>query len=130
MDSTEIPVVGAVILRDGVVLCARRAEGGPQGGLWEFPGGKVEPDESPTEALVREIREELGCEIAVGQEVTTTVHRYEVATIVLTTYWCDLVTGEPEPVEHAEVRWLRPEALGELKWAPADLPAVAAIRSR
>ena len=60
----QIDVVGAVIVRDGRILCARRGAGGAQAGLWEFPGGKVEVGESPARALVREIREELGCTIA------------------------------------------------------------------
>lgn len=98
-------------------------------GLWEFPGGKVEPDESPREALVREIEEELGCTIAVGEEITRTTHAYDFATIVLTTFWCALLDGEPEPEssEHHELRWLPPAELSSLDWAPADIPAIEII---
>ncbi|MDO5502509.1 MAG: (deoxy)nucleoside triphosphate pyrophosphohydrolase, partial [Actinomycetia bacterium] len=123
----EIAVVGAVIVRDGLILCARRGGTGPMAGLWEFPGGKVEPDESPLEALVREIEEELGCAISVGNEVTTTTHAYNFATITLTTYWSEIVSGEPEPTEHAEIRWLAPADLSTLDWAAADIPAIAII---
>lgn len=123
----EIPVVGAVIVRDGRILCARRGGDGPMAELWEFPGGKIEAGESPQEALVREIREELGCEIAVGDEVTTTTHAYDFATIVLTTFWCQLLSGEADPTEHVEVRWVEPSRLAGLTWAPADIPAVEII---
>ena len=70
--SKQINVVGAVIVRDGLILCAQRGPGGNLAGMWEFPGGKIEPGESPRDALVREIDEELRCEVVVGDEVTTT----------------------------------------------------------
>ena len=98
--------------------------------MWEFPGGKVEPGESPRDALVREISEELGCRIRVGEELTTTTYAYEFATVTLTTYWCDLESGEPAPSEHAELRWLGPADLDQLHWAPADLPSVEILQSR
>lgn len=123
----QIFVVGAVIVRDGDVLCARRGPDGQLPGLWEFPGGKVEADESPRQALTREIEEELDCEIAVGEEVTTTTYHYDFATIVLATFWCELISGTPTLTEHAEVRWLPPSRLTELEWAPADIPAVEMI---
>lgn len=123
----SLEVVGAVIMRDGRVLCARRGPGGETGGLWEFPGGKVEAPESPREALVREIREELGCEIEVGEHLTTTVHAYAAITISLATYRCTLAGGEPAPTEHTELRWVAPRDLPSLDWAPADLPAVGLL---
>lgn len=84
--TTSITVVGAVIVRVGLVLCARRGSGMSQEGLWEFPGGKVEPGEEPTEALVREIREELGCGIRVLEPVTTTTHAYDFGAVTLSTF--------------------------------------------
>jgi len=119
----EVVVVGAVIVVDGLILCTQRGTG-PLAGLWEFPGGKIEPGESPQEALVREIREELGCAIMVGDEVTTTRHEYDFATIVLTTFICSLEDGDPVLTEHAEAQWLPSARLTELEWAPADLPTV------
>ncbi len=68
----QIDVVGAVIVNDGLVLCAQRGPHGTLAGLWEFPGGKIEPDETARDALEREIAEELGCDVEVGNEVTTT----------------------------------------------------------
>ena len=125
-----VEVVGAVIERDGLVLCARRGPGGETGGLWELPGGKVEPGETPETALAREIAEELGCRVVVGAHVTTTVHEYDAVVVALATYLCELVGGEPAPTEHAELRWLAPGGLPGLAWAPADIPAVELIAAR
>lgn len=124
----HINVVGAVIVRDGLVLCAQRGQRGSLPGLWEFPGGKIEPEETAREALEREIDEELQCVVDVGAEVTTTSHEYDFGVVNLTTFYCRLVDGEPVLTEHESVTWLPPEALGELPWAPADIPAVDQIR--
>ena len=126
-DVRRIEVVGAVIVRDGLVLCTRRGPGDLEGS-WEFPGGKREPDESATDALVREIREELGCLVTVGERVLTTEHEYEAFAVALTTFYCTLAEGEPTLSEHTEAAWLPPERLAELDWAPADLSAVAEVR--
>ncbi len=120
-----VEVVGAVIVRDGRILCAQRGSDAALGGKWEFPGGKVEQGEPPRDALVRELTEELLCEVVVGEVVTTTIHEYEFATISLTTFMCELLAGEPMLTEHQAVVWLAPEDLHTLDWAPADLPAVA-----
>lgn len=123
----QIAVVGAVVIDDGRVLCAQRGPAGSLAGMWEFPGGKIEPGETPREALEREIVEELRCRVAVGDEVATTVHEYEFGVVTLTSFYCELVGGAPQLTEHAEVRWIEPEALDSVEWAPADLPAVHAI---
>lgn len=123
----QIDVVGAVIVRDGLVLCAQRGAGGALAGRWEFPGGKVESGESPRAALRREIEEELGCTVRVGDEVTTTAHAYDFGEVRLTTYRCEVVAGTPAPTEHAEIRWLTPGELERLAWAPADVPAVRLV---
>lgn len=120
----KISVVGAVVLKDGNVLCAQRGEAGALPGLWEFPGGKVEPGESPRQALEREIDEELECVVKVGDLLTTTNHEYDFGVVSLTTFYCDLIAGTPVLTEHAEVRWLPLDRLTEIEWAPADLPAV------
>lgn len=123
----HVEVVGAVIVRDGLILCAQRGLSGALGGMWEFPGGKIEPGESPRDALMRELREELDCVIQVGDKVTTTTHEYDFATITLTTFWCELMSGDPVLTEHEDVVWLAPKDLSTLHWAPADVPAVDLI---
>jgi 8-oxo-dGTP diphosphatase len=122
-----IEVVGAVIVRGGLVYCVQRGPEGSLPGMWEFPGGKVEPGEDEVTALTREIREELLCEVKVGNKVTTTAYDYDFGAVRLTTYYCDLVAGEPSLTEHAAERWLQPEQLTKLAWAPADVPAVVEI---
>lgn len=125
----HIDVVGAVIVRDHLVMCAQRGPDGSLPGLWEFPGGKIEEGESPVAALRREIAEELACEVRVGEPVTTTTHEYEFGIVTLSTFYCELVSGRPTRTEHAEVRWVAPELLDSLEWAPADIPAVRLIRA-
>ena len=126
----SIEVVGAVIVREGNVLCTQRGGNGPLAGKWEFPGGKVEHGEAPRDALTREIREELRCTISVGEELVTTTHDDDFATIILTTFYCSIVDGHPTLTEHTEMRWVAAHALGALDWAPADIPAVTLIEER
>jgi 8-oxo-dGTP diphosphatase len=125
----QIRVVGAVIVRDGHILCAQRGAGTALAGLWEFPGGKVEPGESAHAALAREVAEELECVVEIDEELTTTTHAYDFGDVTLTTFWCQLLRGEPALTEHAEVRWVAPGELYGLHWAPADVPAVDLIVS-
>lgn len=96
-------------------------------GLWEFPGGKVEDGESPAEALEREIAEELGCRIQAGAVIGTGRARSGGLEIRLDVLEARLVEGEPEPREHAAIRWEPGEALPALAWAPADVPVVPAV---
>lgn len=126
----EIHVVGAVIISDGLVMCVQRGPERDLPGLWEFPGGKIEPRESSNAALVREVQEELGCVVEVGPEVTTTTHEYEFGVVILTTFYCRLVDGLPTLTEHASIKWLRPDELDSIPWTPADVPAVQIIRAK
>lgn len=126
----QINVVGAVIVRDGEVLCAQRGPGGALAGMWEFPGGKIEAAETPREALRREIVEELECQVTTGEQVAATTYEYDFGVVTLTTFYCELVdAATPTLTEHAEVRWLKPETLHQLDWAPADIPAVQRIQA-
>jgi 8-oxo-dGTP diphosphatase len=123
----QIDVVGAVIRRDGLILCAQRGPSGSLPGMWEFPGGKIEPGETPRQALEREIVEELDCRVSVGKQVASTSYMYDFGTVKLTTFYCELLEGIPILLEHESVVWLAPSALRTLDWAPADIPAVDAI---
>ena len=125
----QINVVGAVITRDGLVMCAQRGYDGNLPGLWEFPGGKIEPGESKRAALMREITEELGCTVEVVRDVTTTTYEYEFGEVTLTTFYCRLMAGTPTLTEHLSIKWLRPDELDTIEWAPADIPSVALIRA-
>lgn len=122
-------MVGAVITRDGLVLCAQRGPNGNLPGMWEFPGGKIEPGEHPREALAREIHEELACTVDIGDEIVTTTHEYDFGVVTLTTYYCEISDGEPANTEHAALIWLSPDELTTIEWAPADIPAIERIRA-
>lgn len=123
----RINVTGAVLIDGDKVLAARRGPGKALPGYWEFPGGKIEPGETPEESLSRELQEELLCEAAIGQHITTTEHEYDFGIVILSTYFCELVKGEPQLTEHEEIRWLSASELHTLEWAPADIPAVDII---
>jgi 8-oxo-dGTP diphosphatase len=126
----HITVVGAVILKNGQIFACKRGPNMSLAGLWEFPGGKVEVGESAPEALKREIEEELGCTIQVGEFVTTTDHQYDFGIVSLTTYLCEIIQGAPTLTEHSEERWLDPNDLHTVEWAPADVPAVELLVSK
>lgn len=122
-----IPVVGAALLRDGRVLAARRTSPPEAAGRWEFPGGKVDPGETPEQALVREIAEELGCTIEVtgwlaGEQRLGTAY-------VLTVATARIVSGEPQPQphEHDQVRWLGAADLHDVDWLEGDRPFLAEL---
>lgn len=119
-----IQVVGAVIEENGLILCAKRGNTKTLANLWEFPGGKIEKGETPQEALSREITEEMGCQVVIGELVETTKHEYDFGIVDLTTFKCTLLKGRPTLTEHAEIRWLEPRELLSVEWAPADIPAV------
>jgi 8-oxo-dGTP diphosphatase len=119
-------VVGAAIVRDGRLLAARRTTPRAAAGRWELPGGKVEPGEAPEDALVREVREELGCGVVIerwldGEQVIGAMH-------VLRAAVCRIVDGRPQPgVDHDRLRWLDPARVGEVDWLGPDRPFLAQI---
>ncbi|UIZ92924.1 (deoxy)nucleoside triphosphate pyrophosphohydrolase [Corynebacterium sp. CNCTC7651] len=124
----QIDVVGAVLVKDGLVLAAQRGPGMSMAGMWEFPGGRIEPGETPEESLARELLEELGIRVEVGNHVVTTSHEYDFGIVNLSTYYCTLLDVTPAAVEHAEIRWVAPADLGNLEWAPADVEAVGMLQ--
>ncbi|QYA32375.1 (deoxy)nucleoside triphosphate pyrophosphohydrolase [Macrococcus psychrotolerans] len=122
-----IKVVGAVIVKDGKILCAQRNEHTSLPLMWEFPGGKIEGNETSEEALIRELMEEMQCEISVGKKIVTTVHEYDFATIELTTFYAEMLNDQIVLEEHVDMKWLTPSELDTIKWAPADVEAVKKI---
>jgi 8-oxo-dGTP diphosphatase len=119
-------VVGAAILRDGRVLSARRSRPEALAGGWEFPGGKVEAGESEREALVRECREELGVGIVCTGRLPG--EWWLSSALVLKVFLAELVDGEPAAGDsHDELRWLDRDAVFDVDWLPADLPAAVAV---
>ncbi|NGP45698.1 (deoxy)nucleoside triphosphate pyrophosphohydrolase [Bacillaceae bacterium SIJ1] len=128
----EMHVVGAVIVReeDDAVLCAQRSEKMSMPLLWEFPGGKVEAGETFETALTREIQEELGCYIAVGEKIAMSTIEKEASRITLHTFACRLVSGQPQAYEHKEVRWVKRQELNKLEWPELDLETVGWLIKR
>ncbi len=126
---TAIHVVGAALIERGRCLAARRGEAMDQGGLWEFPGGKVEAGERPEEALARELREELGVECEIGPWLGRGESRVGERRIQLDVYRARMRSGTPSPREHAELRWIGPDEIDALQWAAADIPILPALRA-
>lgn len=120
----EINVVGAVVVDNGKVLSAKRSQSMSLPGMWEFPGGKIEQGETPRDALVREMQEELQCTVEIGDEVASTRHEYDFGFVTLTTFYSRLIDGAPRLTEHSEIRWIDASELDTVEWAPADVPAV------
>ncbi|HXA61603.1 MAG TPA: (deoxy)nucleoside triphosphate pyrophosphohydrolase [Streptosporangiaceae bacterium] len=122
-------VVGAAIIRNGRLLAAQRAEPAALAGGWEFPGGKVDPGESDEDALVRECFEELGVRVVLGERIGGDWPLGETSETTLMRVWtAEIVEGEPQPLEHLDLRWLTVDKLYDVEWLPGDLPVVAAIR--
>ncbi|AIG27985.1 8-oxo-dGTP diphosphatase MutT [Brevibacillus laterosporus] len=121
----QVDVVGAVIINDNQkILSALRSQQMSLPGMWEFPGGKIEKGEKPQESLIREIEEELGCQIEVGELISDSVYEYPTVKVRLITYFAKVVSGEPMASEHEELRWITANELHSLEWAPADLPTI------
>ena len=119
-----IAVVAGLIVRDGKLLIAQRPGDKHMGGRWEFPGGKIEKGESPEAALRRELSEELGIEVKVGRIYHAVMHSYPEKDVLLLFYRCRLISGEPRPIEEADVRWITENEIRSYNWAEADIPAV------
>lgn len=122
-----IRVVAAVIRKGNRIFATQRGYGEFKDG-WEFPGGKIEPGETPQEALVREIREELETEIRVGDLIDTIEYDYPTFHLSMDCFWCEIVEGSLELKEHEAAKWLDRESLYTVDWLPADVGLVEKIR--
>ena len=123
-----IEVVAAVIYKDGAYFTTQRGYGEFEG-MWEFPGGKIEPGESRDVALKREIQEELGVDIAIENLLCTTEYDYPSFHLTMHCYICSIEAGEIVLREHKSARWLRPAELGSVEWLPADKDVISRLHS-
>lgn len=124
----KVHVVGAIIENEKKeIFCALRGPDMTLPNYWEFPGGKIEENETPQEALTREIKEEFDCIIKIGKKVEDTTYEYEKVIVRLETYMAKLIEGEPKAREHAETKWVSRKDITKLNFAPADIPAVKKI---
>jgi 8-oxo-dGTP diphosphatase len=123
-------VACALIDPDGRVLLAQRPPDKAMGGLWEFPGGKVEPGETPEATLIRELAEELGIAVkeACLAPFTFASHAYTDFHLLMPLYACRRWDGAPQALEHASIRWVRPKDMGDYPMPAADLPLVPMLR--
>lgn len=130
MASALLVTAAALVDADGRILLQQRPEGKPMAGLWEFPGGKIEPGESPEAALVRELREELGIDTEAACLAPATFASAAMADgrhLLLLLYVCRKWRGIAQPLEGGALRWERPAAMYALPMPPADLPLIGLL---
>ena len=125
-----IDVVAAVISRDGKILITRRLDTAHLPGLWEFPGGKVEPGETLKAALMREIREEIGLNVIVFDQCLSIEHEYPKKSVRLHFFHCAIVAGEPRAIQVADFSWVTPPELVTYPFPEADREIIARLQKR
>lgn len=131
VESPVIRVVGAIVERDGAVFAARRNADRSAGGLWEFPGGKVETGETPEAALRRELQEELGVDVSVGPFIDRSLSDVGSSRIELSCYSARFDGGDPvASSDHDAMQWVALDELASLEWAPGDVPLIEVLPER
>ena len=120
MEKRVIKVTAAIFVNDGMLLIAKRKPTARLPNLWEFPGGKVEPDETPEACLKRELKEEFDIHVNVGEYLGSNIHTYEFGTIELMAYRAFWETGDFKLLDHEEIRWVFTHELDKFDFAPAD----------
>jgi len=124
-----IEVAAAIIENEhGQILIARRKKGKAQGGLWEFPGGKLELGESPEACLIRELKEEMNIEIEPYERFEVNEHDYGTVQIRLIAYKAKYIQGDIRLVDHDDYRWVEKTELVKFEWAPADVPFIELLK--
>ena len=124
----QIEVVAAIIHHDGAYFATQRGYGEFEG-MWEFPGGKIEPGESQETALKREIQEELGVDIYIKELLCTTEYDYPTFHLTMHCYLCSVASGEIELREHKSAQWLTAETLDTIEWLPADKDVIDKLKT-
>lgn len=122
-------VVAAIIERDNKILATQRGYGDHKDG-WEFPGGKIELGETPEQAIVREIKEELDMTIKVERHVVNVAYDYPTFHLEMGCFLCRIKDGTPHLLEHEAATWLRPEEIDSVDWLPADVLVVNALKTQ
>lgn len=136
MPETQLPLmhkqIGVAIIsnQQGKILIDRRKAQGEMGGLWEFPGGKIEAGETTAECIKREIQEELGIDIAVGNHIITIAHQYETFNVTLYVHDCQYLSGEPQPLECDEIRWVCSSELNRYQFPQANSQIIDILQKR
>jgi len=125
----EVFVVAGAIVKDGKVFAAQRGNKGKTAFKFEFPGGKIEPGETPEQALARELREELSINVEVHELITAIVDEYDDVILHIDTYRCTLISGTPTLSEHIALAWSNKEELDKLEFSPADKPTLEKIKN-
>ena len=126
----RIEVVIGIVLRNGTLLISQRPDQGPLGGLWEFPGGKLEPGESIEHCLARELLEELAVQVSVLEPLPIVEHDYPAVHVRLHPYLCQHLCGEPQPLASQQVRWVRPDDLVKYHFPPANDALIRCLLER
>ena len=124
----QVYVVAGAIIKDGKVFAAQRGNHGETKFKWEFPGGKIEPGETPEEALARELKEELKINVKVHEIITKVVDEYETQVLHIDTYRCTLISGEPTLTEHLAMAWSNKDELDKLNFSKADAVTLEKIK--
>jgi 8-oxo-dGTP diphosphatase len=122
--NNPVKVTAAILAKDGRIIIAQRKSRDHLSGKWEFPGGKVEPGETPEVCLARELKEEFDIDVAIGEFLGSNVHHYDHASIELMAYRASWVGGAIRMNDHKAYRWVTVDELAEFDFAPADIPFV------
>jgi mutator protein MutT len=125
-----VTATAAIVERGGKYLITQRRPGGHLPLAWEFPGGKLEPDEAPAACLAREVFEEVGTRVRVGEILDASLYPYERFNVLLLFYECVLLEGEPYPCDCRAVRWIPPEEFPRYAFPPADIAVIEKLRRR
>lgn len=128
MTGQPLLVTAAIVSHDGRILVTQRLPNARHGGLWEFPGGKLEAGETPEQALRRELLEELALPVEVGSIYAVSHHRYEWGEVLILAYRCRALSLQVKNLQVAAHRWLSPDELAALPFLPADLPLIERLQ--